>query len=1282
MTLLRTVLRRARTLLWTAFSIVIILAAVLVGIGKLLMPYSERYQPQLEAWLSEEFGQPVVLDGFSGEWNAFGPRLRLSGMHLKSPRGQTTELTIDSAALDLKPLNALLPGRAWYNFLVIGADFTLIGGQDGGFRLSGLRSGNDRAEPAASPLRNLVGIGELVLEDSRLEYRHPEAGVRVLLTGIDAVVEMQDEAVALSLNADLSDEATGRVYGELEGGALLTLDADGGLAEARWHLSAQDLMLDVLHGRLPDSRFIPYQGLLNGEFWGDWLVDRPLVVRGVGDLRNGRLEHSTGVIEVDHANARLGWTYGGRGDWRLDLHELSLDDGVSAWTAPDITLARDLSRDVGLWISADILPLDVSLRLARDVLALYGTPWPDFLPGSAEGRISDLDLVLDSSWRLRAAFGQARDAGVRDWSRWPTLSGIDADIDLSGGHGVIDLHARELLIDWPRMFANPLRFSMPSCQAGLDVREGWQIALEGCSWINDDLAMEGGIVLSGNTGRPAVDANFHVTRGRIDRFDGYWPLAILKPKVLDWLRRSLVGGEIEDGRFQIHGDMDDWPFRNRRGRFEAIAKVRNATLDYRPGWPRAESLDATVYFEGPSMRVETDAVRVGGVPVSQASASIADFKQARLMVDYAAESDLSDLVGYLRDSPILGESDEVLDRFAFSGPASVTGSLSMPLGTTPGEFTLDGRGSVRQAAFADPDSGVELRGLTGSFTYDRWGMFARELAAEYREAPAVVQVSADARPDAPEHFRADLTGRFEADTVIPDFLRELPPLQEISGRARWLASVVVPPATESGSAVPWLEVSSDLVGMDLTLPDPLRKPPADAQAFHLRYPLAGNSRMLELDLAGRAAGALEIRMAGQGEPAQAEIQRAVVALGQTPAALPPPGFLRVQGNPESLDLDGWTDLVTELLGDEASLGSLTLERFEIEAGEIRFLDRLFADVGMTLMVNPGDIRAEFSSEGINGHVLYTPSPRGGSLTAEFDRLVLDRPVTEGISMRSDPSELPELHLYARSFRYADIEMGETRIEAYPTAAGFHFEKVEAESDSLNLRATGDWLADEAGPRSDFRILVTTESLGEFLESVDISSSLEGGQTVLRFNAWWPGSPAAFALSRLNGEVEFSVTRGQITNASAGGGRLLGLLSVQALPRRLSLDFRDVFDSGFDFEEAHGTFRMENGMAITDDVELASSAAKISLRGSTDLVAQRYDQIMTVKPGVGNTLPVLGAIAGGPGGAAAGLALQGLLHDELGEATQVKYTITGSWEQPSIEPVLEDTEATEPAADGP
>jgi uncharacterized protein YhdP len=132
--------------------------------------------------------------------------------------------------------------------------------------------------------------------------------------------------------------------------------------------------------------------------------------------------------------------------------------------------------------------------------------------------------------------------------------------------------------------------------------------------------------------------------------------------------------------------------------------------------------------------------------------------------------------------------------------------------------------------------------------------------------------------------------------------------------------------------------------------------------------------------------------------------------------------------------------------------------------------------------------------------------------------------------------------------------------------------------------------------------------------------------------------------------------------------MLGLLSLSELPRRLAMDFRDVFDDGFSFDEARGTMRLENGTSYTDDMLLSSTVAEISIAGSTDLVAQTFDYEFAVRPGVSKTLPVIGAIAGGPVGAAAGLALQAILRDALGEAAEARYTIGGTWEEPLVEPV--------------
>jgi uncharacterized protein YhdP len=351
------------------------------------------------------------------------------------------------------------------------------------------------------------------------------------------------------------------------------------------------------------------------------------------------------------------------------------------------------------------------------------------------------------------------------------------------------------------------------------------------------------------------------------------------------------------------------------------------------------------------------------------------------------------------------------------------------------------------------------------------------------------------------------------------------------------------------------------------------------------------------------------------------------------------------------------------------MGGLEFEPSELNVRDLTLLDRPFSDVGLSFSVEGSNLRAAFDGEDIDGKVLFAAGAGGSrSLSAEFERLALGEPLSTGVEMETNPAELPAVHLYAKSLRYAGIELGETRIEAYPVANGFHFEKIDASSERLRLQASGDWLLDERGQRSDFDIHVVSESLGDFLQSLDFASPVQGGQTLVYLNAWWPGAPAAFALSQLNGQVEFSIVGGNISSASTGGGRLLGLLSVQALPKRLALDFRDVFDSGFTFDEAAGTFEMKNGTASTDDVLLRSSAANISVSGRTDLVAREYDQLLTIRPGVGNTLPIIGALAAGPGGAAAGLALQGLLQEQLAEATQVRYSVTGSWDDPQFETV--------------
>ncbi len=1285
-------LRRLRSLLWTAFSILVIFAAILVGVGKLLMPYSERYQPQLESWLSEEFGHPVSVESFAGQWRAFGPRLTLKGLRIQSQDKSTTadEILIAEAALELKPLSLLIPGQAFYNFLVIGADLQLVRDVQGRLHLSGLGlsgssgagSGSVAGPRPAMSLDKLGGVGELRLENSRLDLVDEKLSTQLHLSGINAQLQMTDDSLAVTLESNLTDTVSGRQYGALEGMAVASIKPGGGVQNASWHWSISDLSLLQLQDSLPLHPLIPQQGDLAAEVWGQWSEGQPLIQDGSFEIRNASLSNGTTDLYLHQFGSQFSLQMSNAKSWQFDLSAIKLSQGDLRLEMPGLTISRNIEKDLGLWVGADYLPVQDFLPLSRDLMALLSQPWPESLPTNIDGSLTDFDLVLAADWSIRWLAGEFRNVSFSNWPGLPALQGLNGEISLQEGQGVLSLNAPVLQVVWPEMFSETLQLSLPECETELQLGSNWQVDLHSCHLFNDDLSAQGDIRIVASENRPAVDINAEVFRLDIAKLSPYWPIGIMPDAVTDWLRRNLRAGQVSSGRVSIHGDMDDWPFSNGTGRFEARALIENGELSFASGWPELQQVSATAQFIAAGMLLEGRAESFGGIPVTQASARIESFADALLEVTFQGSEKVSDVLKLLQKTPLLPVDEVDLSPFSFGGNVKVRGKLELPLGKRAGSLQLKGDAQVSKGSFLDRASGVRVDSVAGKLRFDQLQVRGENLAASYKGKPA--RLSLKVGGDEDWGIQTELKGQFDVVDVMPDALLERAEFaSHIQGSTEWLAQIRVPAKTAEPGQPVILQLDANLQGIQLDFPAPLAKADFEIWPFSLQYPLTGSKRLLQLGLNQELFITAEVLGKGSADSQLPKVQRAAVSLGSaTAASLPMDSGVQLAGTLGRLDLDGWVDLLVEATRPGKGLGDLPLDGFEIHTDQLIFLDRIFDQVGLGVDFSGNDIRAEFDAEEIAGHVMFTVGPTGqNSLNAEFERLALGKPISEGMDTDSNPAELPELHLYAQSFRYAGLEMGETRIEAYPTSEGFHFETIEANSDSLSVRASGDWSLQEQGLRSAFDIMMTAESLGDLLNSLEFSTSLQGGQTVLNFHAWWPGSPAAFALARLNGEIDFSVTRGQITNANSGTGKILGLLSIQSLPRRLSLDFRDVFDSGFGFETATGTFRMENGTATTDDVKLTSSAASIRLSGSTDLVKQQYDQQMTVMPGVGNTLPVIGAIAAGPGGAAAGLALQGLLHEQLGKATQVQYTIKGSWDEPVIEPIVKGTEQESVADQG-
>jgi uncharacterized protein YhdP len=246
----------------------------------------------------------------------------------------------------------------------------------------------------------------------------------------------------------------------------------------------------------------------------------------------------------------------------------------------------------------------------------------------------------------------------------------------------------------------------------------------------------------------------------------------------------------------------------------------------------------------------------------------------------------------------------------------------------------------------------------------------------------------------------------------------------------------------------------------------------------------------------------------------------------------------------------------------------------------------------------------------------------------------------------------------------DAKLGEARLETWPTASGMHVEQLRALSSSVQINASGDWNGSPSNSHTHLKIGFASDDLGTMLGAFGFEGMVNGGKTNDQLDASWPGAPSALSLANMNGTLTIQVRNGHIPEATTPmKGRLLGLVSLFELPRRLSLDFGDVFGKGLAFDSITGDFHLADGNATTTNLFMKGPAANISITGRTGLRAKDFDQQVQVMPHVGNSLPLVGAVVGGPIGAAAGFAVQGLFGGRFSKAASARYQISGSWDKP-------------------
>lgn len=436
-----------------------------------------------------------------------------------------------------------------------------------------------------------------------------------------------------------------------------------------------------------------------------------------------------------------------------------------------------------------------------------------------------------------------------------------------------------------------------------------------------------------------------------------------------------------------------------------------------------------------------------------------------------------------------------------------------------------------------------------------------------------------------------------------DLRRELglPLLELAQGESDWQARLTLTPG-EQGAMT--LDIHSDLDGVELALPAPLGKAKESSRAVTVTLGLGGAEAGIH-----RLHYAEGLSLSWQRSPDSARLQRMALHLGanrDTP--LPKQEKIRVSGRLEALSWRPWRELARRFGGE----------------GD--------ASTGLPLQID----------------------------MQRLHLLAVDDADTEGAL--DEPPQLPPIELAVKSFAYGDLELGRVAAGIVPTKRGLRFDKLQVSAPQFEIAADGSW---RFGDKTRFKLDLKSENLGKMLGELGFASVIKDGKTRASGEVAWPGAPTAFSLAALEAKGHVVIKEGAIEEVKPGAGKLLGLLSLQALPRRLFLDFSDLSKKGLQFTKIEGDLKIADGNAYTEDMLLESLPANILVSGRTGLVARDFDQLVMVVPNVSDTVSVAGALAWGPQVAAALVVLQKIFKSDIDAATMTRYTVTGSWEKPVI-----------------
>ena len=936
----------------------------------------------------------------------------------------------------------------------------------------------------------------------------------------------------------------------------------------------------------------------------------------------------------------------------------------------------------------------------------------------ARGRAVRLEIAARPG---QAAAGAPAAAGT------PGVRGASVDFDLSDAGGKGRFAVAKGAIEVPGVFEDPV-VPLDELSADVKWQLSGQAistTVSNLKFTNADAQGEGQATwrtAEGAARFPGVlDLQASMSRADGARVHRYLPLGVSK-SARDYVRESVIQGTATGARFRVKGNLKDFPFADpRQGEFRVTTDVRNVTYAYVPRsavkgtatWPALTQLSGELLFLGNGMQVKNAVGRLAGAPGLQvkAQAQIPDFRTTTVAVTGEVRGPLTQSLGLVNTSALAEMTNNALARATATGNADLKLQLDLPIATLEKSRVL---GTVTLAGNdiqITPDSPMLARSR-GAVTFNEHG-FAL-VGTQARALGGDVRLEGGSRSGAAAN---DPTVLLRAQgTATAEGLRQAREIGFVSRLARdasGSAAYTVTLAVRRGE--PEIGVTTNLQGMALALPAPLTKAaeaalPVRYESALVREPIAaapGSPARLQDQLTvevGRIASVVYVRDLSGPEP---RVVRGSIAVGLAPgetAALPEQG-VTANINLAAFNADAWEAVLGQASGAAAGAGSL---RTDAGSAASTYLPTVLAVRARELVVEGRTLhnvvvggsrdglvwRANVDANELNGYVEFRQSSSGlggGRLHARLARLSIAASAATEVEALLDeqPENLPALDIVVEDFELRGKKLGRMEIEAVNRGAAtvareggvreWRLNKLNLAMPEAVFSATGNWAGLNAQPaaarpgqrapaerrRTVMNFKLDIADSGQLLARFGMKDVVRRGRGRMDGQVAWLGSPLTLDYPSMNGNFFINVEGGQFLKADPGLAKLLGVLSLQSLPRRLALDFRDVFTEGFAFDFVRGDVTIQQGIAATNNLQMKGVNAAVLMEGKADIARETQDIKVVVVPEINAGTASLVATVINPAIGLGTFLAQMFLRQPLIRAATQEFHIDGTWSDPRV-----------------